>query len=652
MKSRVILLFIFIVSLFSVVWLRVFYLQAMPQEKLARLEKSQYQSKIFLLPQRGKILDRSGEELATSMPAYSLYADPAIIQADHSFKGRKKLASKLAALTGLSTQEIFDKINWSEKRFVWLKRQLDVEVKEKIKALGERGLAFVEEKRRIYPNYGLASSVLGMVGIDGDGLEGLEKTYDAELRGEKISIQSRKDAHGRPLLQSGKIFETANDGATLETTLDKDIQYQLEKELHAVREAESAQSATGIVMDPQSGEILAMAVASKDSTDRRNRAVTDLFEPGSTFKAVTIAAALKTGRIHPNTKYNCEQGKMKIGNRWIHEAEKAHKFGMLSLAEILEVSSNIGTTKIAQDVGEENFKKMIYDFGFGRPTGIDFIGESAGLIVKGKWNEHLLSNISFGHGVGVTAIQMATAYAIIANGGTAVRPYFVKRAVDSQGHEIQIKSQSESKQDPRRVLSQKEAGTLLLMLSGVTQDGGTGTLARIDGYPVAGKTGTAQKVNPDGRGYIKNAYISSFVGFVPANQPQFVIYILVDSPQKNYYGAQVAAPVFKKVASYALRKKGYLPVVLAQKANESKANPETAKASKIKSDDKLAALTNVPNFTGLTLRDISEEFTKSAALADKNWEVIGSGLAVNQFPQPGTDLKKVSKIKIYLQPVR
>ncbi len=654
MKIRVILLFVFFIMLFSAVLGRVFYLQALPQSNLAKLEKSQYQARISLLPQRGKILDRAGEELATSTSTSSLYADPGVLQADHGKKALKKIAKKLSGLVNLPTQVIYEKLMTSGKRFIWLKRQLEPEVVAQVKALGETGLAFIDEGKRIYPNLNMAPQVLGIVGIDGSGLEGLEKKYDAELRGEKVSILSKKDAHGRPLIVSGQIFETSNDGATVETTLDKDLQYQLEKELDAVSEKEQAESAMGIIMDPNTGEILAMANAPRfDPTERlthpenmRNRVVTDVFEPGSTFKVITAAAALRTGRIHPNTKYFCEHGKMQIGKHWIHEAETNHKFEWLSLAEIIEVSSNIGSTKVAFDVGESSFKSMIGDFGFGKPTGIDFQGEASGIITRDKWSEHLLSNVSFGHGIGVTALQMATAYSTIANGGKLLKPYLVKRVVDSQGHIIQETAQQVGKP----VLTPREASTLTLMLSGVTQEGGTGTLARVDGYPVAGKTGTAQKVNPNGGGYIKGGYISSFAGFVPANQPQFVIYIVVDSPKKNFYGAQVAAPLFHKIASFALRKRGFLPIILSNNSELDSKKVSAAALAKAEAKS-FSSSENIPDFKGLTVREVSRRIEKDTRLSKTHWEVFGSGVAFNQSPLPGSPIKDNEHIRIYLQPV-
>jgi cell division protein FtsI (penicillin-binding protein 3) len=554
----------------------------------------------------------------------------------------------------LPIKDVFTKL-LSQKRFVWIKRLADNAQVQEIKSWNESGLKFVEEGRRAYPNQSLLSQVLGFVGAEGAGLEGLEKKYDAELRGEKRAIMSKRDARGRPLVVNGQLFELSGDGATIETTIDKELQYELERQLLTVVEKQDADKAIGIIMDPSTGEVLAMG--SYPSYDpgqmkvalpeyRRNKAVTDIFEPGSTFKVVTVAAALRTGRIFPNTKYFCEKGKMKIGKRIIREAESDHAYGSLTLAEILAVSSNIGSTKVAFDVGYPAFREMIGQFGFFSKTGIDFGGEASGLQAPEPWPEHLLSNISFGHGVGVTALQMANAYGTIANGGKLMTPYLVKRVIDSENNIIE---QREPKV-VRQVLTSKEASTLTYMLTGATETGGTGMMARVDGYPVAGKTGTAQKVNPTGRGYLPGSFISSFAGFVPANNPQFTIYIVVDNPKHEYYGAQVAAPVFHKLASFALHRRGFMPIVVSEKAVS---HPQDVMATtKVLSPRLNPSDESIPDFSGLTVRDVAK-FLKAHRLASKedhSIHLIGRGLAQDQWPSPGTRWSQAQKIKVTFKP--
>jgi cell division protein FtsI (penicillin-binding protein 3) len=632
MKLRVVIFVISLLTCLGAIVARLTYVQLLPNSDLEHLKKSQYMTIVQIPPQRGKILDRRGEELATSINSQSLYADASLITSP------RKVSKKLAALLDLKEKDLFNILN-SDRKFVWLKRQLDSDLVSEIKSWEEPGLKFVEEGKRAYPNQTLLSQILGFIGTEGGGLEGLEKKYDGELKGEKQSIPSRRDARGRPLVVSGQLFEYQGDGATLETTVDKDLQYELEHELENVTTTQMADKATGVVMDPITGEILAMGSyptfdpirAGKANPEyRRNRAVTDIYEPGSTFKVVTVAAALRSGKIQPNTKFFCENGKFKIGKRVIHEAETTHGFGWLSLAEILQVSSNIGTSKVALSIGQDAFRTMITEMGFGSKTGIDFPGEASGIIDSGRWNDHLLSNVSFGHGIGVTAIQMANIYSAIANGGRLMRPYIVKTIRDADGRVVEERTPEIKKQ----VLNPKESSLITMMLSGVTEEGGTGTLARVDGYPVAGKTGTAQKVNPNGRGYLSKSYVSSFIGFVPANNPQFTIYIVVDNPRKQFMGAQVAAPSFNHIASFALHQRGFMPIVVTE---QQKVLAKATVEPPLEKPNWMPAETHdqVPDFSGLTVREVSQLLEKYGVANKSQVELLGSGIAEAQNPPAG-----------------
>jgi cell division protein FtsI (penicillin-binding protein 3) len=647
MKSRIVIFLAGLCLCLLGIVIRLVYLQVLPNPVLERLKKSQYMTVVQIPPQRGKILDRKGEELATSVTAQSLYADATLVV------NPRKLARKLAPLLEIKERDIFYSLN-SERRFVWIKRLLDQDIAAEIKSWNVAGLKFVEESRRAYPNQNLVSQVLGFVGTEGNGLEGLEKKYDDELKGEKQSILSRRDARGRPLVVSGQLFEYQGDGATLETTIDKDIQYELERELQKAVTDQMADKATGVIMDPVTGEVLAMGsypsfdpikVTRANADARRNRAVTDIYEPGSTFKVVTIAAALRSGKILPNTKFFCENGKFKVGKYTIHEATSADNFEWLTLAEILEKSSNIGTTKVAFALGQDPLKQMINDFGFGAKTGIDFPGEASGILSKGNWPDIVLSNVSFGHGIGVSAIQMASAYSAIANGGKLMKPVLVKKVGEEEFHPKMI----------RQVLSTKEASLLTMMLSGVTEQGGTGVLARIDGYPVAGKTGTAQKVNPNGRGYLAKSYVSSFIGFVPANNPQFTIYVVVDNPRRQFYGAQVAAPIFNRLASFALHQRGFMPIVIS--ANGPASNQLEPPLEKLSWVSKLAKEnlhsepelnSGVPKLTGLTMREVSQALGKNKNSDNTDVEFVGTGLASEQWPPPGKAWGK--KLRVVFRP--
>jgi cell division protein FtsI (penicillin-binding protein 3) len=635
MRSRVIILVIFFSSLLSIITVRLVFLQLLPNAPLERLQKTQYSRTLVIPAQRGKILDRNGGELATSISSQSLFADPTEIKAP------RKLAKRLSQTLGIPYKLILFKIQ-SERRFIWIKRQLDDSLVSTIKSWSEPGLGFIEEGKRSYPNQKLLAQCLGFVGSEGEGLEGLEKKYNSELKGEKQTFYTRRDARGRPLVVNGQIFELSADGATIETTIDRELQYELEYQLAEVARDQRAERAMGIIMDPMTGEILAIASSpEKESQTFRNHPIADIYEPGSTFKIVAAASALKSGRIQPSTKYFCENGKFQIGKHMIHEAEDTHGFGWLTLAEILEKSSNIGTTKVVFDVGQENFKKTIEDFGFSQKTGVDLPGEAVGLLNKEAWPDHLFSNISFGHGVGVTALQLANAYAAVANGGKLLKPFIVKRIMDSDQNIISERSP----QLIRQVLTQKESSLLTLMLSGVTQEGGTGVLAKVDGYPVAGKTGTAQKVNPNSRGYMRGAYIASFAGFVPSNNPQFVIYVMVDHPKKQIYGAQVAAPVFQRLASFALHKRGFMPIEVPTTLVHSPNNNLMHESVKLELSE-----SEMPSVEGLTLREAADALRKTSNLGDEV-EFIGKGIATSQWPQAHTSMQKNSRIKVYFKPL-
>lgn len=628
MKSRVVFLILVLFSGLLLIVARLATIQIFPHQALSRYHDRLYSTVLSIPPHRGRILAAGGEELATTMTSYSLFADSERIEFP------KELAKELSNFLGLQYKDTLKKLK-SGKRFVWLKRFLNISQMTEIKAWGEKGLGFIEEGKRAYPDQNLLSQILGQVSSEGEGLEGLEKQYDDVLKGEKHSLAARRDARGRPILLDGQILSLSSDGETIQTTIDKSLQYELQRQLTQVVQEQRATGAQGVILNPKTGEVLAMSSVEANGKINRNRPVTDLFEPGSTFKVVTIASALKTGRIKPNTKYFCEFGKYQIGKRTIRDSDEKHAYGWLTMAEILRVSSNIGVTKIAFDVGQETFKKTLTEMGFSKRSGIDFPGEVSGLLKKGIWPTHLFSNISFGHGIGVTALQLANSYSAIANGGKLMRPYLVKQVLDSNGKVLESKTPEIVSQP----LNKEEASLLRLMLSGVTQEGGTGVLAQINGYPVAGKTGTAQVVGPEG-GYEKGAYISSFVGFLPANDPMFTILISVERPQKEYYGAQVAAPVFNKIASFALRRSGLLPVEVRPQAILNEPEESAAKTANLNDPEKM------PSLKGMTLREVMNQFS-GKNLSDV--KLIGTGSAYDQSPAPGKAIKPTERVMVFFR---
>lgn len=637
MKSRIILIFLVLSCLWIIAIGRAAFLQVLPNAKLERVKKNQFETTVKIQSRRGAIFDRNGKELAVTVPSYSLFADPKII------KEPRAAAKKVAAYLGVPWTQIYKKIRNKERRFVWLKRSMTDIDRDKISGWGIRGLAFIEEPKRVYPNGSLLSQVIGFTGSEGQGLEGLEMKFDDVLKGTAKHVLMPRDARGRPLVADARVLTNVPDGSDLTLTIDSELQFVLENELEKAIEKHEADSAIGVILDAQTSEVLALANSpnydlnqafSYGRSIRRNRVVTDAFEPGSTMKTFVVAAALKEKLVKPSTRYNCEGGRLKIGNRYISEADVHHKFDWLTVSEILAQSSNVGVAKISFDLGAEKLRDSLKEFGFGRPTNLELPGESHGILNPLPWRKLLLSNVSFGHGIAATPMQIAAAYAALANGGVLKKPYIVRSMTEKDGLEVKTIAPEVVK----RVLSPEEAATMTLMLTSATSKSGTGYKARIPGFPVAGKTGTAQKVDTQKGGYIPGAYISSFAGFVPAHEPKFVIYIAVDNPQNGYYGSQVAAPVFSRVAQYAVRKEGLSPVLISEEnliAQRDKPQKAQERAlSKIKDQLIAGHKGRTPDFSGLTLRGVYRRIKGT----DLNVRIKGQGVVVKSFPKPGQAL--------------
>ena len=652
MNSRIVIVFIAL----TIAWLSLIFrsmqLQILPNQRLAELQKRQYKTLIELPARRGVIADRYGKELAVTIPAYSLFADPKEIT------DAKKFSKLMGAKLGMSSSFIYQKIKNKEKRFVWLKRRLKKEFTDQLLGLKLRGLGVVEESERVYPNESLMAHVLGFVGQEGQGLEGLELKYDAKLKGESKKIKIERDARGRPLLVDGRVFADVPAGFDLNLTIDHQLQYRLERELKTAVDEFAADSAVGIVLDAQTSEILAIGnwPTYDPNTPHlfprenwRNRAVTDAFEPGSTLKSLIVAGGLREGTLKPNKKYFCENGEMKIGGRTLREADRKHVYGNITVSEILAHSSNIGTAKIALELGEEKVKKVLSDFGVGQKTGVGLPGESTGILLPSPWRPHLLANVSIGHGVTTTPLQIAAAYAAFASDGVLREPAIIKSALNQEtGERIEYQPK-----EIRRVLSAEQASTMRLMLSGAVSHGGTGSAAQVPGFPVAGKTGTAQK-NVAGQGYVKGQYISSFAGFIPSNDPKYVIYVAVDNPREKYYGAEVAAPLFSRLAGFAVRHGGLAPVLLSEKSVVKKRKPtsdEVVRENSIKKIREMAKIlsaseTNItPDFKGLTLREVYTRIRGTPFQVSVN----GQGLVQSTEPAPGEPLPANKTIQVFLE---
>lgn len=657
MKTKIVTLFIFICFLWTLIIFRAAYLQFLPHDKLNTLHERQFQTVVTLPARRGNVYDKDGKELAMSAPSYSLYADPKII------KDKKKAAQSLSQIIKQSQKDIYSKIKDGSKRFVWIDRLIEASDAEKIRLLKVKGFGLVEDWKRVYPNDSLLAPTLGFLGKEGQALEGLELYHDKVLRGEKKKVITRRDARGRPLVQDGLLFTENPQGKEMKLTIDSDLQYFVESELAATINHHEAAGGWAVVLDAKTSAIRALASLptydpnnpmNASSYNRRNRSVTDTFEPGSTLKTFVIASAIENKVIKPNTKIFCENGHFRIGKRVIREAEADHAQGTITVSEILAVSSNIGTSKIALKIGDRKMMQGLQQFGFGERSGVDLPGEAKGITVRLPWSDHLLANVSFGQGITATPLQMANAFAIIANGGVLNKPYIVDTITDVETGEV-VKTET---QQIRRVISEQTAAQMRLMLAGVTSEGGTGLAARVPGFVVGGKTGTAQKIKPVGRGYLKGGYIGSFGGFIPANDPQFVIFIAIDHPRKNgYYGSMVAAPLFSKIASYAVRKNGINPDIIAEaQKNNSKEVTVTVAKPVERPVDQIVQITSAelaeeklttvaPYVKNLTMREV----LNIAAEQKLQVKFVGSGRVESTYPDQGQSLDADRNMTVILR---
>lgn len=547
--------------LLAILGARAYTLQIVQSEWLSQKLMDQVTKKELLSSRRGAIYDCNRVELAVSLDVDSLYARPRLMQ------NKKDAAQKLCSILGIPRDKILSIIQ-NKQSFVWVKRKITPEQSEKIKDLKISGLGFIKEAQRFYPHKELAGQLLGFVGVDSQGLEGIEREFDKQIKGASGYLLVNRDALGRDLFPEGIKKVDSLRGYNLVLTIDKNIQYIVEKELQAAVTAARARSGLAVAMDPRTGEILASAVAPAFNPNQgtssgsiwKNRAITDVFEPGSTFKPFVVGSALEEGVVKPADIYDCENGSYPIGGRIIHDA---HPHGLLSVTEVIKFSSNIGASKIAQHLGRERFYNYIRKFGFSQETGIELPGEVSGYIPHAsQWREINLGTISFGQGVSVTALQMAAAYSSIANGGLLMRPYLVKKIQEDSGAVIQEAGPAII----RRVISEQSARMLREMLMTVTEDGGTGQKARVEGFEVAGKTGTAQKIAANGKGY-SDKCISSFVGFIPAQDPKLTIVVVIDEPQGVTYGGVVAAPAFSKMAEQILCYQRIYPEAALQRIN-------------------------------------------------------------------------------------
>ena len=530
---------------FCGLFVRAAWLQGIRAQSLSRLGQTQHRESVTLPASRGTIFDSMGVRLALGEQATTVYADPMLI------KQPRRVATEVGRVLGVDPGALYPKLADRSRGFVYVARQADAARAAQLAREKIAGLGFLPEERRSYPQHSVAAQVLGYVGVDNNGLAGLEFELDRELAGKAGHQTLVKDPAGRVIDVVDDRPEVQGRDVTL--TLDHTIQANAEDVLRATVRKWSAKSATAIVLDPRTGAILAMAVQPGYDANRyplaphelqRNRAVTDTYEPGSTFKVVTVAAALSERLVSPSTAFTLPYT-LQVADRVIHDAEPRGTV-RYSVAQILAHSSNIGAITLAELLGKDRLSSWISRFGFGHETGVDFPGESPGIVLPAtQWSGSTIGNVPIGQGIAVTPVQMAAAYAAVANRGVWSRPHLVD----------QIGGRGRPSLHRRRILSPTVAASLMTMLKDVVAEG-TGMYAAIPGYQVAGKTGTAQKPDSHG-GYATDQYVASFVGAVPASRPRLVVLVTVDEPHGAIWGGVVAAPAFQQIASFDL---GYLEI--------------------------------------------------------------------------------------------
>lgn len=546
LRKRQIAVFAFFILSLSVLVLRLLYIQVFKHDFYKKIADEQHTVSLEIAPKRGTIFDRNMRVLAINLHSDSVFANPRVI------KDKRRTASAVSRVLGMSEGAVYEKLS-KDKAFVWVKRKVPAEASARLKALKLEGIDAVQESERSYPDKTLACHAIGTVDIDNNGLEGLELHYNKYLKGEPGWVVSTQDAK-RKLLESYQYeYIPAKDGFNLVLTIDEVIQSIAERELAKAFTKFNAKGASIIVMDPHTGDILALAnmpnydlndAKNRSAESVRNRAINDFFEPGSVFKVVTASAILEEKAVALDDKFDCENGEWHIGRRVLHD-HTPH--GIITFKEVIEVSSNIGTVKAASHLGPDNMYKYMKLFGLYDRTGIDLPGEVAGMNrpLKG-WSKVSMYAIPMGQEVTVTALQLACAISVIADNGYRVRPRIVKQVTDPEGRTIKDFPVN----IPNRVISTDTVLKMRGVLNGVVNSG-TGKKAKMEDYEAGGKTGTAQKVEQGT--YSHNRFIGSFIGFAPVEKPVLAVVVCVDEPHPVYYGGDVAAPVFRNVVNDSLR---------------------------------------------------------------------------------------------------
>jgi cell division protein FtsI/penicillin-binding protein 2 len=669
-----------IVWVVAAIWMgavlaRLGYLQLFCYSEYFAKAQHQQQRTFEISPMRGEIYDRKGRELAISIPMDSVFGDPAEI------KEPEMVARLLSRVLAVPAEDLEAKIREASKP-VRLAKKLSPEIVERIDEMNLKGVFFQKENRRVYPQHDFLSHVLGWVDTDEKGMGGIEQELDKQIRGRPGRVMVMADGKRQFYDRSEA---SADPGASVVLTIDETIQYIAEKELKIAMDESRALGGSVVIQDPSNGALLAVANfptfdpndAGKFSAEvRQNHAIAAAYEPGSTFKTITMTGAIENGLTNPTEMIDCQEGSILVFGRLIHD----HKpFGMLSVRDVLAESSDVGTIKIAMRMGPAKFYDVIHDFGIGEPTGIELPGENRGkLRTVDNWTASSIGSVAIGQEISVTPVQIISAISAIANGGTLYRPHVVQEIRGATTLPLP------KRPEPTQVTDGKTAATIREMMEAVLLDGGTGKPARLDGYTAAGKSGTAQKIDPKTGRYSPTQYFASFVGFAPVNEPAVTILVVLDSPVGQHLGGNLAGPVFKRIAEQVL---AYLDVAhdvpvnsdseFAKKNQHStgpdnSAEQESNRAKDRKTQQEQATFQNVvsksavggansgatssaptiafseedsvdvPDLTGQTVRSVTEACSRLGLIPD----LIGSGVAVEQSPDPGTRVQRGSGVTV------
>lgn len=641
-QRRLLLLFACLAAWALIAIARLAQVQLLDHDAYVLRAQRQQERTVSLEPVRGAILDAHSRVLAESVEAVSIYADPQAITDPASVV---RALAKIPPV-GLSAKEIKEKLT-TNSGFVWIARQLPVASGEAIRKLRLPGIYLLDAHRRTYPKGSLAASVIGTVGVDGQGLSGIEHSFDSVVHGREGKVTLLRDARrGMYDMRGGEGANRAIDGDDVVLTIDSVVQYIAESAVAKAVDKWHAAAGTAIVMEPNTGAILAMAEAPSFDPNHfrdfspstwRNRNVQEIYEPGSTFKIVTASAGLEEGVVTPSQILDCGNGGIQIGNVEIHE-HGGNRYGLMSFEDVMLHSSNVGAIRVGLALGEDRFYRYIRKFGFGDRTGIDLPGETPGLLRRtARWSQVSIASIAMGQEIGVTPLQIVTAFATIANGGVRVAPHIVDRVVDEKGDVVFRPTVP----PPVRVISERTAAVLNEILKAVVARG-TGVHAELEEHAVAGKTGTAQKAVHGA--YSPDKFVASFGGYVPADRPRLAILVVIDEPKGNEYGGTVAAPVFKEIAEPVLR---YLGVPPSLPARTLRVQPPLLAAFSQQPANGTRADGHVPDMRGLDARTA----VASATAAGFQVRTIGSGVVQSQFPPPGEALPENAMMTLRLAEV-